>query len=225
MGATELNATGRVREGQAVGVRGVVLDYGEVVARPPADARLGRIAAAVGLDRPALVERYDRERPLYDRGDITPQAYWSKVVPATVELNAELLGKLRRWDVEMWSHTNPVMIEWLARLRTAGFKTALLSNMHCDMVVRVRRDLEWFKQLDFAVLSSEVHLAKPERAIYQRCLAGLALEPSEALFIDDRGVNVQAAIDAGWQALRFQSPELLCNDLAGMGFPILPTLR
>ena len=225
MGATELNRTDTAQTARATGLRGVVLDYGEVVARRPASAKLERMAAAVGLDTPTFADRYDQERRPYDRGDLSPRDYWSKVVPGTIELHAELLGKLRQWDVEMWSDTNAVMIEWLAQLRAAGFKTALLSNMHCDMVVRVRRELEWFEQLDFAVLSSEVRLAKPERAIYERCLAGLALEPSEVLFIDDREVNVQGAIGAGWKALCFRSLEWLHHDLTRMSFPVLPALQ
>ena len=44
---------------------------------------------------------------------------------------------LRAWDVEMWSNINPGMIEWLESIHSNGTRTALLSNMHMDMVSKV----------------------------------------------------------------------------------------
>jgi putative hydrolase of the HAD superfamily len=206
-------------------IRGVILDFGEVVCYRPSRQNLERMATALGLAVEEFAARYGRDRAPYDRGDVTPRDYWLKVAPNTVELTENLLHNLRRWDVEMWAKINPEMTEWLARLRATGFKTALLSNMHCDMVEYARRNFEWLKALDYAVLSSEVRLIKPDPAIYQRCVEGLALPPSAALFIDDRDVNVRAAIDAGLAALRFQSVDSLRNDLVNMRFPVLPNLQ
>ena len=57
---------------------------------------------------------WDRNRLLYDRGDLSPEAYWSAVAKdAGTQLTPQQLPLLRQWDVEMWAHDNPVMVKWL----------------------------------------------------------------------------------------------------------------
>jgi FMN phosphatase YigB (HAD superfamily) len=65
-------------------------------------------------------------------------------------------------------------------------------------------------------------LIKPDAAIYEHTLRGLGVRPEEALFVDDREVNVQAARDLGIRAVQFRSVEKLREDLKGIGFSILP---
>ncbi len=201
-------------------LRAVILDYGDVLCHHPDPRTIAKMAAASGLDPETFASRYHQERPPYDRGDLSPQEYWSKVLSGAARLDEGLLDTLRTCDVEMWSHINPEMADWLERVHAAGYKTALLSNMHSDMASYVRRNFEWLRRLDCPVLSCELRLVKPDRAIYDLCLRRLAVKPSEALFIDDREVNVWAAGEAGLKALRFESVEQLHRDLAALGFPV-----
>jgi FMN phosphatase YigB (HAD superfamily) len=46
--------------------------------------------------------------------------------------------------------------------------------------------------------------------------------PSDALFLDDREINVQAARALGINAIRFQSMTQLRNELQAVGFTTLP---
>lgn len=204
------------------GIRGVVLDFGEVLCHKPTPERLARMAEALGLAHATFIARYSEERLPYDQGLLSPEDYWSKVAVDSLKVNPELLARLRQWDVEMWSDIDQRMINWLDRLRESGFKTAVLSNMHHDMTVYVRRNLSWLQRVDCPVLSAELFLIKPDRAIYQRCLDCLKLQPSEVLFIDDREPNVAAARAMGIVGLRFQSVEQLRVDLARLGVAVLP---
>lgn len=206
----------------ADGIHGLILDYGEVLCHRPAPDSIARMADALRLDPETFAARYQLERGPYDRGDIWYPDYWSKVAAGSVKLDYDLLDKLRQWDVEMWSDIDRDMTEWLDRVHASGFRTALLSNMHPDMASYARRTFGWLQQMDCLTISCEVRLIKPERAIYERCLEGLALRATEVLFIDDREVNVRAAREAGLPALRFESIERLRNDLEGLGFPVLP---
>jgi putative hydrolase of the HAD superfamily len=114
------------------------------------------------------------------------------------------------------------MIAWMRRVGAAGLKTGLLSNMHPDMAVQVRRRFDWLQGFDCVVLSCEVGMVKPEPAVYERCLALLGVRAPESFFIDDREANVAAAAGVGLRTARFQSIEGLRSDLAGLGFPVLP---
>jgi len=210
------------RSQPAGGIRGVVLDFGEVLCHKPTPERLARMADALDLAQATFIARYSEERPRYDQGLLSPEEYWSGVAAGSVKINPELLARLRQWDVEMWSDINRDMVNWLDRLRQAGFKTAVLSNMHRDMTVYVRRNFAWLQRVDCPVLSAELSLIKPDPAIYQRCLDCLKLQPTEVIFIDDRESNVAAARALGILGLRFQSVARLRVDLAHLEITVLP---
>ncbi len=206
----------------ASGIRGIVLDFGEVLCHKPTSEKLARMADALGLAHATFIGRYNEERPPYDQGLLSPEDYWSKVAADGNRLNPELLSRLRQWDVEMWSQMDENMVNWLDRLRDSGFKTAVLSNMHCDMAAHVRRNFAWMQRIDCPILSCELRLIKPDPSIYQRCLDCLKLRPFEVVFIDDREPNVATARLLGIVGLRFQSVERLRTDLANLGIAVLP---
>ena len=95
-----------------------------------------------------------------------------------MKLDFPEIEELRRLDVAMWSKVHPQMLRWIDCLSEAGLKTALLSNMIPDMAIHARQTFGWLNTLTCQVLSCEVRLVKPDRAIYQRCLEGLAVTPS-----------------------------------------------
>jgi putative hydrolase of the HAD superfamily len=204
-------------------IEAVILDYGEVLCSPPELYQIVRMAEVFNLRPDVFRSLYEKNRRLYDRGDITAQRYWELLgVDAGITLTSSQLDQLRAWDVEMWSRLNPVMVDWVGALHSAGMKTGLLSNMHADMIVRVRQSFAWFSQIDCPIFSHEVRLAKPEPAIYGRCLESLQISPRQAMFIDDRAVNVEAAHKLGMSAIRFQSAMQLKQELRALGFPVLP---
>lgn len=205
-------------------IKGVILDYGEVLCSKPTDAHLRRMADVFGIRPDQFVALYDRNRRAYDRGDLTPEQYWSAFAEsAGTTLDETKLSQLRAWDVEMWSTLNPAMIDWLHAMQSRGVRTALLSNMHLDMVAKVRNEFSWIRDMDFAVLSHEVNLAKPEPGIYEHCLQGLGTAAPETLFIDDRQPNVSAALELGIRAIRFESVGQLQKELQSIGFTTLPS--
>jgi len=67
------------------------------------------------------------------------------------------------------------------------------------------------------VWSYQLHMAKPDPAIYLYTLEKLSVRPDEALFIDDKRVNVDAAIALGMKALEFTTVERLRQDLLAAG--------
>jgi putative hydrolase of the HAD superfamily len=204
-------------------IKAVIFDYGEVLCYPPTAQEMGRMAALFGMDPVSFRKLWDRDRLGYDRGDLSPEAYWSGVAKDTgVQLTPEQIAQLRQWDLEMWGHDNPTMVAWLTQLRSLGVKTGLLSNMPHEMVRYVRQRFAWLDQFDHVTFSAEVRLIKPDAAIYEHSLRGVAVSASEALFLDDKEPNVQGALAVGIHAIRFRSIEQLRSDLQEFEFPILP---
>jgi putative hydrolase of the HAD superfamily len=206
-------------------IRAVILDYGEVLCYPPAPEAIDRMARIFHVNPKDYAELYARSRGPYDRGDVTPADYWSTLAESVgASIDDEVIENLRRWDVEMWSSVNADMLEWADRLRTSGLKTAILSNMETDMVRHMRKTYAWLNNFDCQIFSCEVRLIKPDQAIYRHCLASLGVPASEALFLDDREANVEAARTEGLTAIRFGSVRQLRLELERMNFTILPTV-
>jgi putative hydrolase of the HAD superfamily len=206
-------------------IRAVIFDYGEVLCHRPPEAEFKRLADVFGADGKSFLTLWEKNRGAFDRGDLTGEAYWSALAEdAGVEIDAAQLDQICRWDVEMFGRANVVMVAWLRRLREAGMKTGLLSNIHPAMIAYLRENFDWLELFDFKTFSAEVRLIKPDRAIYDHTLRGLEVAAGEALFVDDREINVQAARELGIRGLRFRSVEQLRRDLMAIGFPILPVV-
>jgi putative hydrolase of the HAD superfamily len=204
-------------------IKAVILDYGEVLSYPPTQEEMGRMAAVFGLEPAPFRKLWNRDRLRYDRGELSPEAYWSALAKETgTKLAPGQTAELRQWDIEMWGHDNPAMVEWLKQIHASGVKTALLSNMPHEMIGSVRRQFSWLKHFDHITFSAEVSMVKPEAAIYEHSLRGVGAPASEALFVDDKEPNVQGATAVGMRAVQFQSVAQFRGELTRMGFPILP---
>jgi HAD superfamily hydrolase (TIGR01509 family) len=73
-----------------------------------------------------------------------------------------------------------------------------------------------YKYFDGEVVSCEEHVVKPDAKIYDILTSRYSLNPAETLFIDDRKVNVEAAIARGWHGYHFnaRTPKESCHELS-----------
>jgi putative hydrolase of the HAD superfamily len=205
-------------------LKATIFDYGDVLCLPPTREDIEGSARILRISADSFRELWGRNRDLYDRGDLSPEIYWRKFAEgAGTILDVAQLDELSERDVAMWSRLNPDMLAWLTALSSAGMKTAVLSNMHIDMVRHARRVFRWLDRVNCTTLSAEVRLIKPDPAIYEHCLRGLGVAPSDCLFIDDREVNIAAARAMGIHVVQFKSMVQLRNELEQGGFPTLPS--
>jgi putative hydrolase of the HAD superfamily len=206
-------------------ISAVILDYGQVLVRRPTPEEFGRMAEMFNVSFELFYELWEASRDAYDRGDLTAEEYWMKLAAETnTSLDRGQIEILREVEVEIWAHPNPGMLDWVSQLQLAGIKTGVLSNMPWDLVTHVRTNCGWMQNFTFKTLSAEVGLIKPDPSIYRRTLAGLGVSPPEALFVDDRENNIQAACKLGMHAIQFRSTAELRHTLKGWGFPILPAV-
>jgi putative hydrolase of the HAD superfamily len=206
-------------------IKAVILDYGQVLARCPTVPEFGRMAEMFDVDFESFYRLWEESRGPYDRGDFAAEEYWLKLASQThSSLDANQIKVLREVEVEIWSHADPAMLDWLSKLHAADIKTALLSNMPWDLVKYVRANFGWMENFSFKTFSAEVRLIKPDAAIYEYTLRGLGVPAGEALFVDDRESNVEAARFLGIRSIQFRSVAQLRSELEEIGFPVLPAV-
>ena len=190
------------------GAKGVVFDFGGVIAYPPGDSwGAYRVAEELGLSRGAFDAGFKKYRYLWD-GDFIPGIEMYRRIFADSKLVASDadLKRLLDADCEGWVHRfNPTTLSLMQTIKAQGRKIGILTNMPTEF-----RD-NWFipyasryvTLADATVISGEHHLYKPEPEIYRLMERKLALSPGDLFFLDDNMSNVDGAIRCGWRAALF----------------------
>jgi len=201
-----------------LGLRAVVFDYGMVLTEEQDPAAYAALLRLTGLDRDRFEPLYWADRHAYDEGKLTGVAFWQKLVrDAEIGETTGLAEELNVWDARMWTTQNRAMLAWQLELKQHGIKTAILSNMGDNVLANIERTFDWLARFDVLVWSYQLGMAKPEPAIYQHTLRELGVEPGEALFIDDRLVNIEAARALGMRGILFSTVDTLRVDLIANG--------
>jgi 2-haloacid dehalogenase len=99
-----------------------------------------------------------------------------------------------------------------------GVPLFAITNFSADFwkPFRAREDA-FFRRFRDIVVSGEEKLLKPDPALYFLALDRFRLQPHEALFIDDRKINVEGAEAVGMQAHLFTNAEDLRRRLEAEG--------
>jgi putative hydrolase of the HAD superfamily len=207
----------------AAEIRAVILDYGEVLCHLPSAEHVARFGEIFRMDPHTFLPIYQSGRGPYDRGDVLADEYWKGfAAQAGVEIDARTIAEATQLDRDMWSSINEAMVQWIQEVHAAGYKTAILSNMPADMAAHFRKKFAWLGNFDQHIFSGDARSIKPDPAIYRHCLEALAVEPGQALFIDNLAENLEPARAIGIRTIHFQSMAQLRRDLQAIGFPILP---
>lgn len=185
----------------ATEITALILDFGEVLARPQSAASIQGMAQLAQLETEEFRQRYWRHRPGYDTGHVSGTAYWQGVIGAGADPAA--IEQLKTADAASWADYREDVWELAAGFRKTQGRTAFLSNGVPEVMARVRSEKALADYFDAVIVSYEVGCTKPDARIYQICLSALEVSPERALFVDDRRENLDAAERLGIQVFHF----------------------
>ncbi len=95
----------------------------------------------------------------------------------------------------------PYAADWLKGLKTAGYKVYILSNFSEFGYNRAKSRFDFLEYADGALISYEIKEVKPDRVIYEAICERYGIVPENAVFLDDKEENTEAAIAFGMQAI------------------------
>jgi putative hydrolase of the HAD superfamily len=130
----------------------------------------------------------------------------------------ELIDQLIDADIDLWTQPNQPMIDWAQSLQSGGTATAILSNIGDAMESGILERFPWLRRFTHHTFSHRLRIAKPDQRIYHHAIAAIAVSPQEALFIDDRIENVDAARAFGIHAIQYRSHEAFLRELESCKF-------
>lgn len=105
-------------------------------------------------------------------------------------------------NIESCDYTIPM----LRSLKMAGYKLYILSNWgkwHFEELQKRNGFREFLQYFDGGIVSYQVGLKKPDRKIYEILIDKYNIDPTSAVFYDDKPENVQAAKEVGLNAVVF----------------------
>jgi putative hydrolase of the HAD superfamily len=153
----------------------------------------------------------------FERGhldlDAFALAFEAEAVAAGAHLDAKALVGLLRGDLR------PGMVEALRRCHER-LQTGLLTNnfISAEDGLGYAPVLEHF---DVVVESSQTGHRKPDPEFYRIACELLAIEPKEAVFLDDLGVNLKPARAMGMRTIKVVDPDAALKELeAIVGIPL-----
>jgi putative hydrolase of the HAD superfamily len=188
---------------QPVPIKGVIFDYGRVLAWTQHQEPRAAWERRLGLAPGALTRAVHNEHSWIaaQRGTISIDAHWQEVSTA-LRLTPEDMTALRAafyaGDV-----LNVELVACIDRLRAHRLRVGLLSNFSADLrAMLAQQDL--LRRFDALAISAEIGIMKPDAAAYQAILTMMQMEAHTCVFIDDVPANIAAAQAVGLYGIVFE---------------------
>jgi len=121
-----------------------------------------------------------------------------------------------RWE-DMVAGAIDGTVAILRELDARGTPLYCLTNFSTEKLPLCLGRFDFFEAFAGIVVSGEIGMVKPDRAIYDHLVETHGLTPAQCLFIDDNQANVAGARAAGWQAVRYKSSDKLRRELEARG--------
>jgi putative hydrolase of the HAD superfamily len=206
--------------------RALVVDYGGVLTEPLADA-IAQWCAAEGVVpeefaavmKDWLATSYGEAAlgsPVHalERGELSIEEFERELARQLRSVGGgtvEAAGLLTRMFAG-FADPQPMMLDALRRARSAGLRTALLSN---SWGLDYPRD-GWDELFDAVVISGEVGMRKPEPEIYRLAATRLGVQAAECVFVDDLAPNVRGAVAVGMVGVHHRDAGQTVAELEGV---------
>jgi len=203
-------------------VRAVLWDFGGVLTTSPFDA-FAAYEEASGLPA-GVIRQLNATNPdsnawaRFERGELDVDSFVTvfEAEAAAVGHRVDALQVLASLRGEL----RPAMVEALRRCHDR-LLTGLLTNNFEPASGNAAGYSAVFDLFHAVVQSSEVGHRKPDPGFYKLACEKLAIEPDEAVFLDDLGVNLKPARAMGMRTIKVVDPDAAIDELESVvGFPL-----
>jgi putative hydrolase of the HAD superfamily len=192
-------------------MRALVLDWDGVLARFDLTGARAALSSFLSLDLEELGRRIQRHEAAVGspRGATEERSFWldfSRALAADLDLGADALLRLERFDPRSVVRAYPDARGALERARERGLRVGVLSNF---TLLDLRASLSAIglaDLVDVALSAAAIGAAKPEPAASHAITRALEVAPGDCLFVDDRPEHVAGAAAVGMTATLLARP-------------------
>ena len=127
--------------------------------------------------------------------------------------------------IDAWFQRQPEMVsgaiqgtvDILAELRARKVPLYALSNWSAETFPISLKRFEFLRWFDGTLLSGDVRLIKPDPRIFKLFFETHAVDPADAIYIDDMKPNLETAKALGMHGILFTDPATLRSELIELG--------
>jgi len=135
-----------------------------------------------------------------DSGKIDERLFWQQIANDVDSISLKQTNE-SLWNTYFRKHAKPnhdviKLVHSLKKSHTLG----IISNIE-RVTHKVVDDWNILKPFEHHFMSYQIGFSKPDSRIYRHVIENLPFEPASILFIDDKKTNVDAATDAGLNAI------------------------
>ncbi len=191
-------------------------DIGGVLLTNGWDHKTRKVAADIfNLNLEELEERHHLTFDTYEEGKLTLDEYLERII--FYEERAFSLEQFREFMFNQ-SKPFPEMIKMVCQLKEKyGIKIAAISNEGRELTEYRIHTYKLNDFIDFFVSSCFVHFRKPDADIFRIALDIAQVETEKVVFLDDRLMFVQVALDLGINGIRHTDYQTTREKLALFG--------
>lgn len=190
----------------------VIFDFGGVFTTSPVQ-NFAEFERRHGLPEKFIGEviktnHHDNSWARFERSEISLDDFDAAFAAESKAAGFEIAGKTLIGLLSLRFY--PEMIETLARVKAAGYKTGCITNnlpkldsrgmlapdQTRETVTRIH------KNFDHIIESSKAGVRKPEPRIYEMMCEALSAKPETCIFLDDLGVNLKPARAMGMTTIK-----------------------
>jgi HAD superfamily hydrolase (TIGR01509 family) len=130
----------------------------------------------------------------FKSGELSEEQFWAW---ANVELSTT--KSVTEWTTEIRKHywLDPKTLKFITQLKTDSIKLATITNNFPTRIRALDSETNFLGLLDYAVLSYQVGVQKPNPAIFQTLIDMSGLQPNQILYADDNEDKIKGAKDLG----------------------------
>jgi epoxide hydrolase-like predicted phosphatase len=208
-------------------IRAVIFDLGGVVMPSPLDV-FRAYEARHGLPHrfisDVVVAGGDHGAwSRFERGELDPEGFATTFEAECARAGGQVSVPDLLAEISAGPDPHPEMLEALRRIHAHGLLTAALTNNWAtsDGERSGTRLASLGSYFDVVVESAVEGLRKPDPRIYELTCARLGVEPDEAVFLDDLGVNLKSARTLGMATIKVADVRRALEELASVvGFAL-----
>lgn len=159
----------------------------------------------------------DEMNKQYKLGKITDDEFWNWALKEwhlnlTVQEIIDLLIK--------GYETNKPAVEYVKRVRNAGYKTVICSNNFPARIDGLQKRFGFLDDFDVAVFSYEIGIDKPNKEIFQTLIEHSDLKADEIVYSDDDASKMDGAKELGINTFLYTSFDAFIKHLENLGVNI-----
>ena len=159
----------------------------------------------------------DQMNKKYKLGKMTDEEYWSWAI--------------NEWDLHLTVteiidlliegyETNERAVEYVKKVRGAGYKTVICSNNFPARVNGLQKRFEFLNDFDAKIFSYEVGIDKPNKKIFKELIAKSEVRADELFYSDDDESKMLGAKELGINTFLYTDFDALIMHLENLGVKI-----